>query len=35
MIKEKIIQGNYQLQNLEGDIDILPINGQILKHYIN
>jgi hypothetical protein len=35
MIKEKIGQGTYHLQNIEGDIDLLPINGQILKHYIS
>jgi hypothetical protein len=35
MIKEKIGQGTYWLQNIKGDIDLLPINGQILKHYIS
>jgi hypothetical protein len=35
MIKEIIGQGTYWLQMLEGEVDLLPINGQILKHYIN
>jgi hypothetical protein len=35
IIKEKIGLGTYHLQNLEGDIDLLPINGQVLKHYIS
>jgi hypothetical protein len=35
VIKEKIGQGTYRLQNLEGDSDPLPVNRQILKHYIS
>jgi hypothetical protein len=35
MIKEKIGQGTFQLQNIEGDVDLLPVYGKILKHYIN
>jgi hypothetical protein len=35
LIKEKIGQGTFRLQNLQGEIDSLPINGQILKHYIS
>jgi hypothetical protein len=35
MIKENIGQGTYWLQILEGEVDLLPINGKILKHYIN
>jgi hypothetical protein len=27
VIQEKIGLGTYQLQNLEGDVDLLPING--------
>jgi hypothetical protein len=27
MIKDKIGQGTYQLKNLEGEVDFLPING--------
>jgi hypothetical protein len=39
MIREEIDQGTYWLQNIEGDIEgdfePLPVNGQILKHYIS
>jgi hypothetical protein len=35
LIKEKIGQGTFRLQNLQGEIDSLPVNDQILKHYIS
>jgi hypothetical protein len=35
IVNEKIGLGTYILQNLEGDVYLLPINGQILKHYIS
>jgi hypothetical protein len=35
VIKENIGLGTYRLQNMEGDVDLLPVNGQILKHYIS
>jgi hypothetical protein len=35
LIKEKIGQGTFRLQNLQGEVDSLPVNGQILKHYIS
>ena len=34
VIKEKIGQGTFRLQNLQGEPDPLPVNGQIIKHYI-
>ena len=34
-ILEKIGLGTYTLQNLEGDLDPLPINGQCLNQYFN
>jgi hypothetical protein len=33
--KEKIGLGTYRFQNIEGDVDLLPVNGQILNHYIS
>jgi hypothetical protein len=35
LIKEKIGQGTFRLQNLQGEIESLPVNDQILKHYIS
>jgi hypothetical protein len=34
VIRENIGLGTYCLKNLEGDVDLLAVNGQILKHYI-
>jgi len=31
LVKEKIVLGTYRLQNLEGEVDLLPVNGQVLK----
>ena len=31
MVKEKIGLGMYRLQNLEGHVDLLPVNGHVLK----
>jgi hypothetical protein len=35
LIKEKIGQGTFRLQNLQGEVDSLPVNDQVLKHYIS
>jgi hypothetical protein len=35
VIKENIGQGTFQLKNLQGEVDSLSINGQILKHYMS
>jgi hypothetical protein len=35
MVKENIGLGMYRLQNLEGDVDLLPVNDQVLKIYFN
>jgi hypothetical protein len=34
-VDEKIGVGTYQLQNLEGKLDALPVNGQVLKQYFH
>jgi hypothetical protein len=34
VIKENIGEGTYRLQNLQGEVELHPVNGQILKHYI-
>jgi hypothetical protein len=31
LVVEKLGLGTYRLQNIEGEVDLLPINGQILK----
>jgi hypothetical protein len=35
VIKKKIVQGTFWLQNVQEEVDLLPVNGNILKHYIN
>jgi hypothetical protein len=32
-VAKKIRVGTYQLQNLKGEPDALPVNGQALKQY--
>jgi hypothetical protein len=34
-VVEKIGAGTYQLQNLRGEHDALPMNGQALKRYFD
>jgi hypothetical protein len=34
-VAEKIGVGTYQLQNLRGEPDALPVNGQALKQYFH
>jgi hypothetical protein len=33
-VAEKIGAGTYRLQNLRGEPDALPVNGQALKRYL-
>jgi hypothetical protein len=35
LLKEKFGLGTYILKNLEGEVEILPVNGQALKKYFS
>jgi hypothetical protein len=32
-VSEKFGEGKYRLQNMRGELDTLPVNGQLLKQY--